>query len=218
MRFELDHIFVATSEPDALEMALADFGVAFTRRQVHEGQGTANACAVFDNAFLEILWATNREELRSDVVALLGLEERIRWHESGACPFGISFRTTARPESWPFPSWQYAPSYAPAGIPIATPPWALADPLVFITVRPPAADAKHWPDAASHAGARRALTRVALHRPPSRPLSSGVSWFVKEVLFSIHDAPEHGLELEWDAGRQGRSHRFATQPSIVLLW
>ena len=218
MRLELDHIFVATSEPDVLESALADCDIAFTRRQVHEGQGTANACAVFDNAFLEILWATDRKDLLSEAVAPLGLDERTRWRETGACPFGVCFRATTRPDRWPFPSWQYVPSYAPAGIPIATPPGALADPLVFITVRPPDAGAKRGPDAASHAGARRVLTRVALHRPPSQPLSPAVSWFVEEGLLNIHDAAEHRLELEWDAGRQGRSHRSATQPSMVLLW
>ena len=55
MPFELDHIFVATSDPEPLEWALADAGLAFTQRRIHGGQGTANACAVFENAFLEIL-------------------------------------------------------------------------------------------------------------------------------------------------------------------
>ena len=217
MHLELDHIFIATSEPDVLENTLAGCDITFTRRRVHEGQGTANACAVFDNAFLEILWATDREEIRSDVVAPLGLDERTRWRETGACPFGICFRATARPERWPFPTWQYVPAYAPAGIPIATPPGALTDPLVFVTVRTPVAGGQRS-DADSHAGARRVLTRATLHRPPSQPLSPGVRWFVEEGLLGILDAPVHALELEWDAGRQGRSHRSATQPSMMLRW
>jgi hypothetical protein len=42
--------------------------------------------------------------LRSDLVKPLGLNERIHWRTTGACPIGICFRVIAEnsaPESWP---------------------------------------------------------------------------------------------------------------------
>src|SRR4051812_8246053 len=125
MSFELDHVFVATSEPGLLERALSNFGINFTRRSVHQGQGTVNACALFDNAFLEILWTADQDEVRSEAVRPLGLDERIRWHETGASPFGISFRPTEPGANWPFDVWQYSPPYTAAGIPIVTPAGSL---------------------------------------------------------------------------------------------
>ena len=51
-----------------------------------------NACAFFDNAYLELLWRHDDDELQSDVVRPLGLWERVRWEDTGASPFGIAFR------------------------------------------------------------------------------------------------------------------------------
>jgi len=36
--------------------------------QHHQGQGTANACAFFDNAYLELLWRHDDDDLQSEVV------------------------------------------------------------------------------------------------------------------------------------------------------
>ena len=55
MSLELDHVFICVEEATAAERALADFGLQFGLRAVHGGQGTANACAFFDNAYLELL-------------------------------------------------------------------------------------------------------------------------------------------------------------------
>ena len=107
MSWELDHVFFASADADAAETELAAFGFAFTVRRAHQGQGTANACAVFENAFFELLRMREPAELDSDLVRPLGLAERIRWRETGACPFGLCFRptdTASDPESWPLRS------------------------------------------------------------------------------------------------------------------
>src|SRR5258708_38002962 len=73
MPLAVDHVFICVENPHAAERALADFGVQFGRRRIHQGQGTANACAFFDNAYLELLWRHDDDELQSEVVRPLGL-------------------------------------------------------------------------------------------------------------------------------------------------
>ena len=54
MALTFDHVFICSENPAEAERALADFGLQFSRRRIHRGQGTANACAFFDNAYLEL--------------------------------------------------------------------------------------------------------------------------------------------------------------------
>src|SRR5437879_3127395 len=92
MPLAVDHVFICVENPHAAERALADFGLQFGRRRIHQGQGTANACAFFDNAYLELLWRHDDDDLQSEVVRPLGLWERVRWRETGASPFGVALR------------------------------------------------------------------------------------------------------------------------------
>jgi hypothetical protein len=47
--------------------ALVSFGL-FGIEGIHPGQGTANACFFFENAYLEVLWRHDDSELSSAVV------------------------------------------------------------------------------------------------------------------------------------------------------
>lgn len=215
MPWELDHVFFAATDADAAEKVLAEFGIAFTDHRVHQGQGTANACALFENAYFELLWPQNPAELRSSIVKPLGLEERMRWRETGASPFGLCFRGDSR--SAPFETWSYEAAYLPkgAGIPIVTPRGFHAEPLVFVSGQSRAAAGR----SPTHCGARRTLTGVQVRRAASAtPLSAGVRWFAERGLFSLQDGPAHRLELEWDHARQGKSHDFSPDIPIVLRW
>ena len=61
MAVELDHIFVMCDLGAPELAALEAIGLdGPPRRSTHAGQGTANACVVFENAFLELLWLTTR--------------------------------------------------------------------------------------------------------------------------------------------------------------
>ena len=215
MPWELDHVFFATTDADAAEKALAEFGLAFTERRIHSGQGTANACAVFENAFFELLRPHDLGELRSSAVQPLGLDERTRWRETGASPFGLCFRGESR--AWPFETWQYQPAYLPAGtgIQIVTPSGLHADPLVFIS-----SQAKRSMDRSpKHSGAQRTLTRVAVERAASAtPVSTGVRWFAESGLFVLKDGPAPLLELEWDHGREGKCRDFSPALPIRIRW
>jgi hypothetical protein len=105
MSLELDHMFMCVEDAPAAERALSDFGLRFGLRAVHGGQGTANVCAFFDNAYLELLLRHDDHELRSAVVRPLALWQRVRWRQTGASPFGIALRT-GDPEP-PMETWRY---------------------------------------------------------------------------------------------------------------
>ncbi|HMI86352.1 MAG TPA: VOC family protein [Polyangiaceae bacterium] len=220
MSWQIDHVFFATADADAAEREITQFGVTFTRRVAHHGQGTANACAMFENAFFEILRPVEYQELRCANVRPLGLEERIHWRETGACPFGVCFRPSDADgalASWPFETWRYEAAYLPTGacIPIVTPVGCLAEPLVFLATKPRSVN--H--EMPLHRGAVRRLTGVKVVRVGSASVvSQGVRWFSENGYFSLADGAAHRLELEWNHGAEGNMHAFADGLPIVLRW
>lgn len=139
----LCHIFVFV-EPDAPEAELLNgLGLRESCRRDHPGQGTANVCYCFDNAYLELLWVTDRKAITSPVVARTGLAERANWRETGSNPFGIALRgnTVAH-----FPTWDYQPAYLPEGmsIPVALSSDDPTQPILFTS--PGNARPDQWPD------------------------------------------------------------------------
>ncbi|TQV80668.1 VOC family protein [Denitrobaculum tricleocarpae] len=140
---ELCHVFMFV-EPGAPEAeALERLGLRESYRRDHPGQGTTNVCYCFDNAFLELLWVTDRAAIVSPVVARTGLSERADWRENGANPFGIALRGAP---AAPFPTWDYKPPYLPAGmsIPVACSSDDSAQPLLFMS--PGNARPDQWQD------------------------------------------------------------------------
>src|SRR5256712_6186320 len=166
MPLAVDHVFICVENPQAAERGVADLGVQFGRRRIHQGQGTANACAFFDNAYLELLWRHDDDELQSEVVRPLGLWERVRWRETGASPFGVAFR----PENGEVPI-ETRPFEAPflperTNIPIATPQFIWHEPLGFLYVsQPPVTLPSEREPPADHRGQRRRWTRVTARGP-----------------------------------------------------
>lgn len=73
MALELDHVFVCVDESSRAEFALAAFGLDLSTTGIHSGQGTRNACAFFDNAYLEILRRHDDAERRRLTAVILGL-------------------------------------------------------------------------------------------------------------------------------------------------
>lgn len=92
---KLDHIFVCTPSLATDAQRLVEFGLQPGRSRIHASQGTENVCFFFDNAYLELLGLQDEAEVRSPLVAPLGLWERLHWQQTGACPFGISLRLKA---------------------------------------------------------------------------------------------------------------------------
>jgi hypothetical protein len=212
---ELDHVFICVEEMATAEQALADFGIHFSLRAVHGGQGTANACAFFDNAYLELLSRHDEQELQSPAVQPLALWERIHWRQTGASPFGIAFRTEK--VELAINTWPYEAAFLPPGknIPIVTAPNAVDEPLVFLI---PATLPIRWRSPQAHRGKHRRLTRVAVLGPRVSALSADVSGLCDREVLAVGQAPEHRLELDWDGGGSGESHDFRPTVPLVLRW
>jgi hypothetical protein len=143
---ELDHLFIVTT-PDAPEIGcLEAVGLVPTYRRTHAGQGTANVCYCFENAFLEVLWITSEADACSPSVARMQLSHRAQWRTSKVNPFGIAWRGVSAGKNAP-PTWACTPPYLPAGVAIdvATDSDDLAQPLMFSFpgARPP----REWPEA-----------------------------------------------------------------------
>jgi hypothetical protein len=126
----LDHVFVFV-EPGAPERAgLEREGLRESFRRRHAGQGTANVCYCFDNAYLELIWEADADELLSPAVAAIGLPARARWRQTGACRLGIALRGGEGP---PFAARAYAAPFLPPGgvIPVALSSADPAQPFLF---------------------------------------------------------------------------------------
>jgi hypothetical protein len=225
MMFEIDHVLFATEDLEGAERLLAQAGLEFTVRRIHAGQGTRNACAPFENAFFELLGATDDGELRSALVRPLGLDERIRWRATGACPFGICLRPAsgdAAPTDLDLNTWSYQPPYVKPGsrLLFASAPGRFDEPLVFVRVRP--GEARGAPRSSLRIGGdgtRRELTgvRIGLPRPPT-PLSAGIRWLHERGLPEFATAATAHLELEWDHSGAGVVRTLDPALPIVLRW
>jgi hypothetical protein len=109
---ELDHAFVFIDPRSTVIADLEAKGLSVSYRRDHIGQGTANACFIFDNAFLELLWLTDEAEVRSPAISRTKLWERSQWQTLGTCPYGLALRGNVPTiETWPF-----CPPYLPDGI------------------------------------------------------------------------------------------------------
>lgn len=159
----LCHVFVFV-EPEAPEAKqLDDLGLRENCRRDHPGQGTANVCYCFDNAYLELLWVTDQAAVSSPIISRTGLAERADWQNNGANPFGIALRGI---NPAPYPTWDYTPPYLPDGvsIPVALSSDDPSQPLLFMS--PGNARPDQWKDGRAgerqHAAGLREITALEL--------------------------------------------------------
>lgn len=107
MALELDHVFVFVPAEDgapdpAVVESLDALGLKPSYSRRHAGQGTANLCYCFDNAYLELLFVVDAAELARPDVARNGFTRRA-FATEGASPFGIALRGGPVPgETWPY--------------------------------------------------------------------------------------------------------------------
>lgn len=134
----LDHVLVFCGPNAPEQQRLVEAGLQVGARREHQGQGTANVCFGFADSYLELIWLADEAAARDPMVKPLGLQERARWREANASPFGVCVRATGRGEAPPFPSWDYRPAYVPADQPIhmLCNSGVVGEPLLFALDRP----------------------------------------------------------------------------------
>lgn len=217
MALELDHLFVFVGPQDAAPggvafEALTALGLepSFTRR--HVGQGTANLCFAFDNAYLELLYVADEDELRTSPLGRAGFANRAAWRKTGASPFGIASRGGALPGD----SWTYRNPDFPPGVSIAVSAESDDAAMPFVFSSPGKAPPSAWAD--GRAGRRQTaagFTRLSIERLtlPKVPVTGGAldafhrSGLVK-VLEIAEGEPEMLIGLE--PGRRLRLPAFTS--------
>ena len=218
---ELDHIFVCVPNERELDNFLANSSLNLSARRVHRGQGTANRCAFFDNAYLEFLLRNNDEDLQSESLQSVSLWERMQWRNTGASPFGIAFRFVSNQHDFPVETRPYYAPFLPNGvsIPIATPLNSIQEPLIFfslVTQKPIEKFALN-PSYLEHLGSRHLLTKIEIKLPYSN-ISEQLLWFYQEELISISQGESHHAELVLNNGREEQSFDFRPVLPLSIRW
>ncbi len=194
---QLDHVFFFVRDLEAAEALGRSLGLAETYRRNHVGQGTANICYCFENAFLELLFLTDRSEAESPAIARAGLAQRASWRELGTCPIGIAWRLDRQDAPPSFATWQFRPPYLldTMHIPVAV---ESDDPAVPLLFQSPG----HAPPLEWQAERRGKLQEAAGFRRISKVLLTSPSGFVpgaalKEVMAASDCLLEEGRGLLW---------------------
>ena len=221
---ELDHLFVIVPDPAEAVAALATAGITVDETSVmrHDGSGTASLGAMFDNAYLELLWAD------STVSIAEGAEEDVakfpaasRWQAGGPSPFGIGLRR-ADPDVGPLPY---------AGEAVEGEAWVEEGETFFVFdtedgevsafVVPPYMAVPSWvdelradvPEAFDHPAGVAVLSGVVL-RGTAGPQSVVEAGLEGVVFDSADEAPL--LELTFDGGAEGVTQDLRPALPVVI--
>jgi hypothetical protein len=215
MSFELDHVFVAASA-DAPEIRLlASAGFLEGPARDHPGQGTASRGVFFENAYLELIWLTDREIAETPPIRRTGLAERADPRRA-ASPFGFALRSPQEPApDPPFDVWRYSPPYLPEGASFAMGANStnLQEPLLFVL---PWSRKASW-DLPAHPNGVRRLTGVTLVTGGQAP-SEELTAFYGLRLVSVEDGVGPALRLEFDQVEQGQGLDLRPHLPLELRW
>ena len=222
MPFELDHVFVCTNL-DAPEVTrLVSIGLTEGPSSVHHGQGTANRCFLFHNAYLELIWVHAHEEARSPLTERTRIFERWQDRADGTCPFGICLRP-ARPSGGsdlPFTAWDYLPGYIATSSPIhiGTNSDRLAEPMLFFIESASRPDT--WPrhPPLHHRLGVREITYLSWTRPTDNPLSPELQAVVDVGCLSVELGRAHALKICFDNEAMGQSASLLPHLPVTVKW
>jgi len=220
-KIELDHLMVCV-DPDGPEAeALVEFGLVPGQRGIHAGQGTANVIFFFRNAYLELIWVEDANELSRPPVNRTGLARRLRWRETGASPFGVSFRPTAGPDQpLPIETWPYRAPFLPVGvvpIPVGVNSDVLAEPLAFaslVSARPDARSPRPPLQEASGFGEITGLSITVV----AEQLSPTLQQLETAGIARFRRGTSHHAVVEIDGGYAGNQRDFSPLLPLTLRW
>jgi creatinine amidohydrolase len=94
-RVELDHAYIVVEPGGAAGIeALRSAGLTIAAEpRRHEGQGTASVAAMFENAYLELIWVDSTVPVDADHRATFEWFQRASaWRSNGRSPFGLGTR------------------------------------------------------------------------------------------------------------------------------
>ncbi|QIP15171.1 VOC family protein [Spirosoma aureum] len=224
---ELDHIFIFTHQAQQVATALQSFGLSEGTANVHPGQGTACRRFFFQNAYIELVWVINEDEIKHSEIKRANLWERSQYEFTNYCPFGFCFRTE-QPSDHAIrlvfeDGWRYYSVYLPQGqfANIASNEAFPVEPMLFempfFGLAP-----KDYPQQKrqplTHANGFQELTKVTITLPPVNDLSSAMKKVLHESILHSSQGNTYLVTLEFDDGKQGQQQNFTPLIPLVISW
>ncbi|QHV95668.1 VOC family protein [Spirosoma endbachense] len=225
---ELDHIFIFTHQAEQVASTLQSFGLSEGTANVHPGQGTACRRFFFQNAYLELAWVNNKDEIKNPVIERTKLWERSQYSLTQFCPFGLCFRTKQKSEQsidlFFEDGWRYYSIYLPEGqfANIASNEDFPTEPMLFempfFGLSP-----KDYPfekqQPLTHAKGFHQLTKVALTLPsPIKDFSLALRKVLHESMIQVSFGETYLAALEFDDGKQGKLKDFDPLIPLRITW
>ena len=224
-RLELDHVFIVVEPGAAAGIAALESAGLTVRSEPskHEGQGTASTAAMFENAYLELIWVDSTVPVDAEHAATHAWFRRAEaWRENGRSPFGLGLhRSPGDTAALPVPVRLEAADWLPPGSAyelLQQPSDTLAADFFVV----PAATAvpawiararERFPRTFEHAGGGRAVSLVRVFGPESQePAAFSV---LRPGRIESVRAPEPLLELHLDEGPIER--RTDLRPVLPLI-
>jgi hypothetical protein len=225
---ELDHIFIFTHQAQQVASKLQTFGLSEGTANVHPGQGTACRRFFFQNAYVELAWAIDEDEIKNSVIERTKLWERSQYELTKYCPFGLCFRTEQQSSHAIHllfeDGWRYHSLYLPQGqyANIASNENFPAEPMLFempFFGLAPKDYSLQKQQPLTHAKGFHELTKVTLTLPPPvTDLSSAMKKVLHESIVHISLGETYLLALEFDDGKQGQLQDFTPLIPLVIKW
>jgi len=110
---KVHHLFIVSEHMGFPADKLVELGFTEGSSRVHPGQGTQNRKFYFGNCYIEILWADNQDDLRSERVINSGLSDRINYRQTGFAPYGVCLEHDKQTDAFFQDAHLYFPTYFP---------------------------------------------------------------------------------------------------------
>ncbi len=206
---EIDHVFFLIEEGDRYPEWLESLGLVETYRREHPGQGTANICYCFDDIYLELLWVTDRNDIRSPPITRTGLLLRSQWRSNGSCPFGLAWREGPGGVGFDLPCWIFKPPYLPKDMAIQVAVDSDDPRQPFMFQSPGTAAPVDWPPdrrgELQRAAGLDAVTGVTLAIPAGAPPSPALKLLADQTILDLVTGDGAAASLTLTAERRDGS-------------
>jgi hypothetical protein len=225
---ELDHIFIFTDNAGQAAYELQQLGLTEGSSNVHIGQGTSCRRFYFNNAYLELVWVSNEEEIKNGAVAETKLWERSQYKQTGYCPFGFCFRRIKEnKESAGLifdDGWQYRPPYLPQNVyaHIASNKEFPAEPMLFempFFGLAPKDYSEEKKQPLHHTIGFQQITKVTVTLPaPVEKLSPSLQQVIRHSIIQVVPGNTFSIEVEFDEGSAGKLQDFMPLLPLTIRW
>jgi hypothetical protein len=225
---ELDHVFIFTESPEQVASSLHSFGLIEGSPNTHPGQGTACRRFFFENAYLELVWVSSEEEVKSQDIAETQLWQRSQYRKTHYCPFGICFRNSNSENNSGAlifeDGWKYKPPYIPEGIyvNVASNTNYPAEPMLFempFFRRTPKDYSPERIQPLNHARGFTEITKVILALPTTvENLSPSMRKVIDDSIVAILPKSNFSVTVEFDHCLKGATQDFNPLIPLSVRW